>query len=236
MLPTQDRQLLQCCADCLTLISVAQPSCLHTKYFLDPLAPCFFSHPVQLIRISAIITASRQHQTICSVSYQNPSLSSITSTVFVFTACLGACSQNCTCKCARLRNIATGTRHSPAERISSALRRCQEDKWAECFCLAKALGHLWWNGSFCTAGCLSVTATPFIFTEGLLAYRVSDPARVSVLVSQDVSAQCEGSEGERTVTTFNPVHTQHVYDTPAHWAVRVITVITETAGITVKQW
>lgn len=90
--------------------------------------------------------------------------------------------------------VAIGTGCSPAEWISSALRRCQEDKWAVCFCLAIALRHLLQNGSFCTAGCLSVTDTPFI------SYKVSDPACVGFLVSWDVSAQFEGQSRERITT------------------------------------
>ena len=69
-----------------------------------------------------------------------------------------------------------------------------------CFCWAKALGHLWQNGSFCTAGRLSVTHT---HTHSHLAFLVTDhspckvgnPACVGALASRDVSAQrCEGSE------------------------------------------
>ena len=97
-----------------------------------------------------------------------------------------------------------GTGCSPAEWISSALRRCQEDKWAVCFCWAKALRHLWQNDSFCTAGQLSVTHThTHTHTHSHLAFlvtdrspcKVGDPACVGASASRDVSAQCsEGSE------------------------------------------
>jgi len=60
------------------------------------------------------------------------------------------------------RGGAMGTWRSPTEWISSALRRCQEDKWAACFCLVKASGYCCQNSSFCIAGCLSITAIPFI--------------------------------------------------------------------------
>lgn len=147
----------------MTLISVTLPSRLQNQTpRLDPAAPTY--HPYSLPeRFSWLRDDTRSSVPSCSwfgLDEMKPKRT------FVPLVCLSVRVFGPHVKGGGVWLIATSAWSGPAEWISFALKRCQEDKWPVFFfSLAKAPRPFWQNCSFCSAGCLSVIPTTLHFNE-----------------------------------------------------------------------